>query len=304
MDRLQSMSLLLAVVEAGSLSGAARKVGVPLATVSRKISDLEQHLKARLLNRTTRRIALTDAGRSYVAACRRILADLGEAERAASGEYSAAKGEIVIAAPIVFGRLHLLPVVTEFLAAYPDIDITLQLSDSVAHLLDEHIDVGVRIGALPDSALIAIRLGVIRHVVCASPDALARFGVPKKPQALAHLPCVNFARLSSADRWLFRTGRQVTEVAIRARLQVNTAEAAVDAAIAGIGFARVLSYQAAAAQRSAALKFVLEAFEPEPWPVHLVYPGQGQLPIKLRAFLDFAAPRLRSRLSATRSSAV
>ena len=298
MDRLESMSLLLAVVEAGSLSGAARRIGMPLASVSRKISDLEAHLKTRLFNRTTRRIALTDAGRSYVEACRRILDDLGEAERAATGEYSAAKGEIAIAAPIVFGRLHVLPIVTDFLAAYPDIDIGMQLSDSVTHLLDEHIDIGVRIGVLPDSSLLAIRVGAIRRVVCASPDVLKRFGTPDDPQALANVPCVTFIRLSATDRWMFRKDEQLIEVPIRSRLRVNTAEAAIDAATAGIGFVRTLSYQAAAALQSGTLRLVLEDFEPEPWPVHLVYPGQGRLPIKLRAFLDFATPRLRAQLLA------
>ena len=298
MDRLESMSLALAVVEAGSLSGAARQIGMPLASVSRKISDLEAHLKTRLFNRTTRRIALTDAGRSYVAACRKILDDIGEAERAASGEYSAARGEIAIAAPIVFGRLHVLPIVTEFLAAYPDIDIAMQLSDSVTHLLDEHVDIGVRIGALPDSSMMAIRVGAVRRVVCASPDVLAKFGEPNDPQALTQFPCVNFERLSATGRWMFRKSARADRSANScAACASNTAEAAIDAAIAGVGFVRTLSYQAAAALQAGRLRLLLEDFEPEPWPVHLVYPGQGRLPIKLRAFLDFAAPRLRSRLT-------
>ena len=289
------MSLLLAVVEAGSLSGAARRIGMPLASVSRKISDLEAHLKTRLFNRTTRRIALTDAGRSYVEACRRILDDLGEAERAATGEYSAAKGEIAIAAPIVFGRLHVLPIVTDFLAAYPDIDIGMQLSDSVTHLLDEHIDIGVRIGVLPDFQPVGDPGRCDPSRGMREPGRPRTIGTPDDPQALANVPCVTFIRLSATDRWMFRKDEQLIEVPIRSRLRVNTAEAAIDAATAGIGFVRTLSYQAAAALQSGTLRLVLEDFEPEPWPVHLVYPGQGRLPIKLRAFLDFATPRLRAR---------
>ena len=147
---------------------------MPLATVSRKVSELEAHLRTRLLNRTSRRLTLTDAGRSYVAACRRILEDIGEAERAAAGEYSAPQGDLIITAPIVFGRLHVLPVVIEFLAAYPDIDVRLVLADRVVNLLEDHVDLAVRIGDLPDSSLVATRVGSIRRVVCGSPAYFAR----------------------------------------------------------------------------------------------------------------------------------
>lgn len=296
MDRLESMSLLLAVAEAGSLSAAARKIGMPLASLSRKISDLERHLNARLFNRSTRQLSLTDAGRSYVAACRRILDDIGEAERAVAGEYSAARGELAVTAPILFGQLHVLPVVTEFLAVYPDVDVRMDLSDHVTHLLDEHIDVGLRIGRLPDSNLMATRVGIMRWVVCASPEYLATHGEPHQPEALAGHACVSFERLSGAQ-WLFQQNGQLKEIAIHARLRVNTAAAAVEAATAGTGIVRVFAYQAESAIRSGKLKTVLETYELEPAPVHLVYPGQGQLPLKLRAFLDFAAPRLRARLS-------
>lgn len=297
MDRLDAMEILLAVVEAGSLSGAARRTGTPLATVSRKISELEAHLKTRLFNRSSRRIVLTDAGRTYVAACERILEDIGEAERAASGEYSVPRGDLVITAPIVFGRLHVLPVVAEFLAAYPEIDIRLALSDRVAALLDDHIDVGLRIGALPDSSLIALRIGMIRQIVCGSPDYFSAHGVPRKPEALAAHRCIAFEGLTPGGAWIFRNGGALMSVPVRARLSVNTAEAAIDAALSGLGMTRVLSYQVAVALKAGSLRAVLTRYEPEPWPVSLVYPGQGRLPLKLRAFLDFAAPRLKRRLT-------
>ena len=188
MDRLDSMSVLLAVVDAGSLSAGARRLGIPLATVSRKVSDLEAHLRTRLLNRTSRQITLTDAGRSYAAACRRILEEIGEAERAAAGEYSAPKGDLVVTAPIVFGRLHVLPVTLDFLRAYPDIDIRLTLTDHSLNLLEDHVDVAVRIGDLPDSGLMATRLGSIRQVVCASPAYFAERGRPARPEALQAPP--------------------------------------------------------------------------------------------------------------------
>jgi DNA-binding transcriptional LysR family regulator len=296
MDRFEAMSVLVAAVEAGSLSAAGRRLGMPLATVSRKVSDLEAHLRTRLLTRSTRQLSLTDAGRSYVAACKRILEEVGEAERIATGEYSAPKGDLIITAPIVFGRLHVLPVVSEFLNAYPEINIRMLLADHVIHLLDDHIDLAVRISQLPDSSLVATRIGLIRRIVCASPAYLAARGRPKTPEDLALHDCVTREGLTSPEVWTFARGKTEISVQIRSRLSVNTAEAAIDAAIAGVGITRVLSYQMAEAAAAGKLAAVLEDFEPAPWPVSLVYADQGLLPLKLRAFLDFAVPRLKARL--------
>ncbi|TRC87937.1 LysR family transcriptional regulator [Mesorhizobium sp. WSM4310] len=297
MDRLEAMSLFVAAVEAGSLSAAARRFGIPLATVSRKVSDLERHLNTRLLNRSTRRLTPTDAGEAYLAACRRILDDVGEAERGAAGEYSAPTGELAITAPVVFGRLHLLPVVTGFLSAYPDVDIRLTLADRITRLVEDHFDLALRIGQLPDSSLIAIGVGSIRRVVCASPAYLAEHGTPTTPEDLGTHSCITFEGLSSAAPWSFARGKTDVTVQVRSRLQVNTAEAAIDAAVAGVGPTKVLSYQVDAAVRSGKLRILLQEFEPEPWPVSLVHAGHGLLPVKLRAFLDFAAPRLKERLA-------
>ncbi|MBZ9736225.1 LysR family transcriptional regulator [Mesorhizobium sp. CA18] len=297
MDRLNAMSLFVATVEAGSLSAAAKRAGVPLPTVSRKLSELEKHLGTRLLNRSTRRLTLTDAGQSYLAACRRILDEVSEAERDAAGEYSSPTGELVITAPVVFGRLHVLPVIAGFLAVYPQVDVRLTLSDRITQLVEEHIDLALRIGELPDSAMVAIRIGSIRRIVCASPAYLALHGTPATPQDLAGHDCVTFEGLAAPAAWSFGTGKTETTIPVRSRLQVNTAEAAIDAAIAGLGLTKVLSYQADAAVRAGALRLVLQAFEPPPWPVSLVHAGQGRLPVKLRAFLDFAAPRLKERLA-------
>jgi DNA-binding transcriptional LysR family regulator len=200
---------------------------------------------------------------------------------------------LAITAPIVFGRLHILPIVTAFLAAYPDIDIRLTLADRVTNLLEEHIDAALRIGALPDSGLIATRVGSLRRVICGSPAYFARHGTPRVPRDLIGHACVTFEGLTSPSSWTLRDGRSDITVPVHSRLVVNTAEAAVDAAIAGVGITRVLSYQAARAIRDGSLTIALEAFEPEPWPVHLVHAGGRMLPIKLRAFLDFATPRLR-----------
>lgn len=297
MDRLEAMSLLVAAVETGSLSAAGRKLGSPLPTVSRKISDLEAHLGTRLLNRSTRSLSLTDAGEAYVTACRRILEQIDDAERAASGEYQTPKGDLVITAPIGFGRLHVLPVVTEFLKAYPDIDVQLFLSDRNVHLIDDHVDLAVRIGRLPDSGLVATRVGAERRIICGSPDFFARHGTPKTPDDLIGLPAVAFNAAATTASWDFAVlGSKATQtIPIRVRLSVNTAEAAVDAAIAGVGVTRLLHYQAAHAIAGGKLKAILTDFEPEPAPVNLVHAGQNLLPLKMRAFLDFAAPRIRAR---------
>jgi DNA-binding transcriptional LysR family regulator len=297
MDRLEAMSILVAAIEAGSLSAAARRLGTPLTTVSRKVAELEAHLKTRLINRSSRQLTLTDAGRSYVAACRRILVDVSEAERAASGEYSAPKGDLIMTAPVVFGRLHVLPVAIQFLSAYPDVDIRLALADRMVNLLEEHVDLAIRIGELPDSSLVATRIGSIRRVVCGSPDYFAKRGTPESPADLGKHSCVSFEPEMSSDKWIFGIGKSDISVPIHSRLVVNTATAAIDAAIAGVGITRVLSYQVASAVRGGALTVVLTEFEPTPWPVSLVYAGGRLLPLKLRVFLDFAAPRLRAGLA-------
>src|SRR5262249_11061849 len=297
MDRLEAMSTLLAVVDAGSLSAASRRLGMPLATVSRKVSDLEAHLRTRLINRTSRRITLTDAGRSYIAACRRILESVAEAEREVSGEYSAPRGGLIVTAPIVFGRLHVLPVAIAFLQAFPEIDVRLVLADRVINLHEDEIDVAVRIGELPDSSLIATRLGTVSRVVCASPAYFAARGAPHKPAELRTHDCITFNGLTSPADWKFAAGKSTITVAVHSRLVVNTAEAAVDAAVAGLGVTRRLSYQAAAALRAGALTPALREFGPPPSPVSLVHAGRELLPQKLRTFLDFATPRLRAALA-------
>jgi DNA-binding transcriptional LysR family regulator len=199
---------------------------------------------------------------------------------------------------VVFGRLHLLPVITAFLQAYPEITIRLVLGDRVLNLYEDSVDLALRIGALPDSALLAVSVGSIRRVVCASPAYLASNGKPQQPHDLEAHQCVSFDPLATADSWRFQADGVDFAVAVHPRLTVSTAEAAIDAAISGVGVTRVLSYQVESALRSGGLTLLLEAFEPPPLPVRLLYTSQGRLPQKLRAMLDFAAPRLRARLQA------
>lgn len=296
MDRIDAMNVFVTVVETGSLSAASRKLRMPLPTVSRKVSDLETHLKARLLNRTTRQLTLTDAGSAYLGACKRILDDVHEAERGAAGEYSEPKGDLMISAPLMFGRLHVLPVINDFLQQYRQVDVRLLLGDRVDNLLQEHLDLAVRIGELADSTLVATRVGATRRVLCGSPAYFAKHGEPKTPQELHAHPCLAFDAMGSTQEWLFKSGTASVLVPIQPRLIVNTAEAAIDAALAGVGVTRVLCYQIQRALQERTLVRVLGRFEPDPAPINLVYTAQRRLPLKLRAFLDFASPRLRAQI--------
>ncbi len=289
------MSILAAVVDAGSISAGARSLRMPLATVSRRVAELETELGAELLLRSARGLSLTDTGAAYLEAARRILEDVAEAERIATGEFSRPKGTLALTAPIVFGRLHVLPVVTDFLKAHPDVDVRLEQTDRPVSLHEENFDLAVRIGSLPDSSLMARRLGFVRQVVCASPDYLAHNGTPEHPRDLAD--CITFGNLMSPKSWRFGEGREAIAVAIRSRLVVNTAEATIAAAEAGLGATRVLSYQIAEAVKHGRLVRILTSFEPEPWPVSFVYPPRSLAPQKLRAFLSFASPRISDVLN-------
>ncbi|HWJ73035.1 MAG TPA: LysR family transcriptional regulator [Kaistia sp.] len=298
MDRFEAMRTLVAAVDGGSLSAASRSLNVPLPTVSRRVSDLENLLGSQLVVRTSRKLLLTEAGAAYVASARRVLEELAEAERAASGEYRAPRGELLVTAPIAFGALNVAPIVHAFLAAYPDVTVRLVLSDSVVDLVESHVDVAIRIGHLPDSALVARWLGEIGWVVCASPDYLERRGAPKTPAALADHDCIAFEGLYRYRDWPFIKGAAMQQVTITPRFSINTAEGVVGGAVAGVGIARVLSYQAAASIRAGALMPLLADYAPPPMPVHLVHAAHQQQPLKLRAFLDFVAPRLQQRLQA------
>lgn len=298
MDRLEAMGILMASLEEGSFSAAGRKLGLPLPTVSRKISELENHLGARLLVRSTRKLSLTEAGAAYVTAAKRILDEVHEAEAQAAGEYGHPRGELTLTAPIVFGRLHVLPIIAAFLAEYLDVTVRLTLSDRNLDLIDEHIDLAIRIGSLPDSNMVATNVGYVRRVVCASPAYFERHGVPLTPEDLPGHIGVAFSGFPSPVSWPLQVKGRPLYVQPRHRLHVNTAEAAIDAAIADAGITSVLSYQVAHAVKAGTLKLALTAFEPAPFPVHLVHAHSRLVPQKMRTFLAFAAPRLRASVSA------
>ncbi len=292
MDRFEAMAILVKIVNEGSLSAASRALRMPLPTLSRRLSELEARLGARLVIRTTRRLTLTDAGATYVEAARRILDAVEEAEREAVGEFGEPRGDLTVTAPLMFGRLHVLPLAGEFLKLHPDIRVRLALGDRNLHLVEDHVDLAVRIGALPDSALMATRVGAMPAVVCASPELLAAKGEPRTPGDLAALPCIGVDLPGTMLEWRF--GGEVA--AMTPRLIVSNAEAAADAAMRGIGIARLLYYQVAEAVAAGRLRLLLRDYEPDPAPVHLLHVSRGRMPLKLRRFLDFAAPRLRGAL--------
>lgn len=298
MDRFEAMKILTAVVESGSFSAAARQLRVPVTTVARKIAQLESLLGAELLIRTTRQLTLTDAGATYLAGVRRILDQLEEIERDVAGEFIIAKGELVITAPVQFGQLHILPIVTDFLAAFPEITIKLLLFDRNMQLAEDQVDMAVRIGKLPDSAMISTSVGTMRIVVCASPTFLNTHGTPETPEDLKNIPCVTYDGPGHLTEWGFvdPKTKKCMQIPVTARLSVTTTEAAVRAAVQHVGVTRLLHYQAIDAVKADGLQIVLERFEIEPVPVSLVHAGRGQMPLKMRRFLDFAAPRLRQRL--------
>lgn len=293
MDRIDEWRTFTAVAELRSFAQAARRLRRSPQAVTRAVAALEARLATRLLHRTTRSVSLTADGERYLESARRALVELDALE---SPEHDAVlRGTLAVTAPVLFGQLHLLPVVAGFLEQHRETMIRINLLDRVVSLAEEAIDVGVRIGDLPDSSLIARRLGTVRTVICASPAYLERAGTPRNPDALAKHACVAFTATSRGDRWMFPGPRREHGVAIHARLAVNTAQAAIDAAVAGQGLVRVLSYQVDRLVAEHALRVVLPGFEPPPVPVHLVHlPGvRSRL---ATAFLEHASAELATRL--------
>lgn len=298
MDRLDAITAFVAVARHGGFSAASRALGMPVANVSRKVALLEDTLGVRLLVRTTRHVALTDGGRRYLEACGRVLDALKEADEEVSGEYRQPQGDLVLTAPLGFGQRHLQPVVHDFLRAFPQVNVHLQLADRVMALVEEHVDGALRIGTLHDSSLVARHLGDIRMVVCASPAYLAARGTPQDPAELQQHACLSWTGLGPTRLWEFQLGehRAVHKVPVPVRLSTTTPESALQAAVDGLGLVQATTYQVAPHVAQGTLVPVLQRFDSAPVPVSLVYPSKRLIPQKLRAFLDFAAPRLEDRL--------
>lgn len=296
MDRIDELAAFTAVADERSFVAAARRLQRSPAALTRAVAALERRLGTRLFTRTTRAVVLTEAGRRYLTPAEAILRAFAALQADASSQRSEVRGTLTVTASVVFGRLHVLPIVNDFLRQYPSVDVRMLLSDDVLSLVDQNIDVGVRIAHLPDSTLKAVRLGSVRRAVYASPAYLAAHGEPRAPADLAHHACISLAPTGTTpDRWLFRRGRRKMAVAVAPRLIVNLAEVAIDCATAGLGLTRVLSYMVDHLVAAGLLRPVLQAYEPPPIPVHIVYPAGTHLPQRTRLFIDQAGTALRGR---------
>jgi DNA-binding transcriptional LysR family regulator len=298
MDRFDALSAFVAVADLKGFAAAARKLGLSASAVTRLVAALEERIGLRLLQRTTRSVSLTDAGARYLERARRILADLEEADGSAQAERSTPTGRLVVSAPLAFGRLHVAPLMCAYLQRYPDIVGELQLSDRMVNLVEDGIDLAVRIGNLPDSSLIMRHLGETRRIVVASPTYLDRNGAPQSPAELAGHRIIHFAGLGGgASDWRFTRNGRDERTAITPHYLTNSADAGVWHAARGGGLAMVLAYQAADELRDGRLKIVLREFEPPPLPIQAVYPAARLLSAKVRAFVDIAAEQANWRFN-------
>lgn len=298
MDKLQAMSVFIQIADRGSLTAAADAVGKSLPTVVRVLASLEDHLQARLFNRTTRRIDITEEGQFYLERCRKILSDIEETEHTLGQDQIVPRGIITLTTPIRFGDIHVAPSVTRFLQAYPQVQVNLLQHDRVVSLLDEGIDLAVRIAHMHDSSLIAKPVGEIRRVVCASPRLLEMPDHhPDHPQQLAKLPCVRFTGISSGDVWQFHDRGKRLDVPVSGNLLCNQNSTAIKACAAGLGFGSFLSYQVKSWLDSGELKIVLEDFQLPALPVSLVFPHTRLMALRVRTLVDWLAEDLRRSLS-------
>ena len=294
MDHLDSLRAFVAVADSAGFAAAARKLGLSAPAVTRAVAAIETRLGAQLLHRSTRSVRLTEVGARFLDDCRRILAELDEAEASAGGAHTAPQGQLAITASAMFGRLHVAPILLDFLALHPSLTVRSLFVDRVVHLLDEGFDLAVRIAQLPDSSLTAVPVGAVRRVVIASPEYLAQRGEPKAPADLAKHDAIGFSQDGGAGApWVFHRGAERELAQPRVQLIANAGEVGIDAAIRGLGLARALAYQVDAEVLAGRLKIVLADFEPAPIPVHLVHVAGRKAPAKVRAFVDFAAERLR-----------
>lgn len=294
MDKLEAMRVFVTVAEEGGFAAAARRLRLSAPAVTRAIAALEEGLGTRLLHRTTRVVRISAAGERFLADAKRILLAVEEAEASATGSHRAIRGPLTITASTFFGRLHVAPVLLDFLAAYPEVTARALFVDRVEDLVAEGLDVAVRIAELPDSSLGAVRVGALRSVVCASPSYLRRSRKLRTPDDLEKHDCIAFDAALARQDWSFRTHPSARPP--RARVTVNSAPVVVDAALAGRGLVRVLSYMVGPHVQKGALTIVLAEFEPPPIPVHLVHAEPRREHARVRAFVDFAAPRLRKVL--------
>jgi DNA-binding transcriptional LysR family regulator len=294
MDRFEAMRVFATVAEHKSFAAAARKLALSAPAVTRAIAALEQHLGVALLRRTTRSVQVTEAGAQFLADSRRLLTEVDEAEQAARGAHARAVGHLTITAPLMLGKMHVAPIVLEFLDSYPEVTVRALFADHVVDMMEEGVDVAVRIGRLESSSLSALRVGTLRQVLCAAPQYLRARGTPSSPAELCSHALIGFVGVSPHRRWSFMANGKAEPFEPTFRLSVNTGDFAVQAALAGHGIVRMLSYQVAEHLKSGALVRVLVKHEPEPLPVHVLHTDGRRTPARVRAFVDLAVRRLKA----------
>jgi DNA-binding transcriptional LysR family regulator len=292
-DKLLAMTTFVRIVDKGSLTAAANALDTSLPTVVRTLAALERQLGASLLNRTTRRIHLTDAGARYLDRCRIILSEVQDAEAKLNSSQAEPQGRLAVTASVLFGRRYVAPIVSEFIRRHREVNVEMLFVDRVVNAVEEGIDVAVRIGHLPDSSLVAIRIGEVRRVVCASPQYLRRHGVPRTPEEIRSHRCVRHMGLSPRNEWTFRIGRRAVAIPITCALVSNEIDSTLAACVNGLGLGMFLSYQTAPYRKSNKIRYVLEEFETEPMPVQVVYPQTRRLSTTVRAFVDECVRKLR-----------
>jgi DNA-binding transcriptional LysR family regulator len=293
-DRFASMNVFVAVAEEQGFAAAARRLGLSPPAVTRAISALEEQLGLKLLQRTTRIVRLTEAGTRYLVDCKRLLAEVEDAEEALTGAETEPRGPLAVTASVMFGRLFVAPILLDFLDRHPKVSGRAVLVDRVLDLIEEGLDVGVRIARLPDASFTAVRVGSVRQVVVASPAYLKAHGVPRVPRDLADCTAVSFSLDRVAPAWSFGVGKRTVSVRPSSRLLVNSAEVTVQAAVGGAGVTRALSYQVSSELKAGHLRVILRDFEPEPIPIHVIYREGRRAAARVRAFVDFAVARLRT----------
>jgi len=293
MDRLHLMSVFVAVVDANGFAGAARKLNISPPAVTRAINELETHLKVRLLTRTTRVVRVTDVGARYVEDCRRILTEVAEADESASGMHDSPRGRLTVTAPALFGTLFVTPIVTAYLTRYPEVNVACWFLDRVVNMMEEGVDVAVRIGPLADSSMQAIQVGSVRRVICAAPSYLAEHGIPLTPDELAAHTVISASGVTPAPEWRLYEAGEPRIVKVKPRMTTTTNDSAVSAAVSGFGVVRLMSYQVAEHLRQGRLKILLSEFEAPALPIHLVHREGRHASRRARAFLDLAIQTLR-----------
>jgi len=294
MDKFNLITIFIAIADTSGFAAAARKLNISPPAVTRAINELETQLNVRLLTRTTRKVRVTDAGARYVEDCRKIIAELSEADESVGGSHGAPRGRLTLTAPVLFGSKFVTPIVAEYLQTYPEVSASCLFLDRIVNMMDEGIDVAIRIGELPDSSMQSIRVGQVRRVICAAPGYLKQYGIPRKPEDLQNHSIISANSMDSSPEWTLMEDGVARVIKLQSRFTTSSNDSAIAATAGGFGLTRLLSYQIADFLRAGQLKTLLGQCEPPALPIHVVHREGRHASKKARAFIDLAVARLRA----------